>query len=94
MPTYGQEEIQDLTQVTNSGGFCDKSGGFVDRFGSDFAPALGAKEASTGATAMLLMQAIPGAIGAGAGDEIIFDPVGQFHGICLLEDCALALFSE
>ena len=84
MPTYGREEIENLTRVIESGVFCDKAGGFMDQFRSDFAAALGAKHAITGATAMLLMQAIPGAIGAGAGDEIICDPVVQFHGIACL----------
>lgn len=84
MPTYGEEEIRNLTKVIESGTFCDKPGGFMDQFRHDFAQALGVKHAITGATAMLLMQAIPGAIGAGAGDEIICDPVVQFHGIACL----------
>lgn len=84
MPNYGKEEIENLTKVIESGWFCDKQGGFMDQFRSDFARALGAKHAITGATAMLLMQAIPAAIGAGNGDEIICDPVVQFHGIACL----------
>ncbi len=84
MPNYGKEEIENLTKVIESGWFCDKAGGFMDQFRQDFARALGARHAIAGATAMLLMQAIPGAIGAGAGDEIICDPVVQFHGIACL----------
>ena len=84
MPSYGKEELDNLAQVIESGWFCDKAGGFMDRFRQDFAQALGAKHAITAATAMLLMQAIPAAIGAGAGDEIICDPVVQFHGIACL----------
>ena len=58
----------------------------MDQFREDFAGALGAKHAIAGATAMLLMHAIPGAIDAGAGDEIICDPVVQFHAIACLHN--------
>jgi dTDP-4-amino-4,6-dideoxygalactose transaminase len=84
MPQFGKEEIANLTAVIESGVFCDKRGGFMDRFRSEFAAALGAKHALTGGAAMLLMHAIPGAIGAGAGDEFIVDPVVQFHAIACL----------
>ncbi len=84
MPTYGKEEIRNLTKVIESGNFADKPGGFMDQFRSDFARDLRAKHAIAGATAMVLMQAIPGAIGAGAGDEIICDPIVQFHGLVCL----------
>ena len=84
MPQFGKEEIANLTAVIESGVFCDKRGGFMDRFRADFAKALGAKHAITGGAAMLLMHAIPGAIGAGAGDEIIIDTVVQFHAIACL----------
>ena len=94
MPTYGREEIENLTQVIESGVFCDKRGGFMDQFRTDFAAALGAKHAITGATAMLLMQAIPGAIGAGAGDEIICDPVVQFHGIACLHTNVIPVWAD
>jgi perosamine synthetase len=84
MPAYGQAEIRNLTEVIRSGIFCDKRGGFMDQFRHDFARALHAKHGISGATAMLLMQAIPAAIGAGPGDEIICDPIVQFHGIACL----------
>ncbi|MGA2977838.1 MAG: DegT/DnrJ/EryC1/StrS family aminotransferase [Spirochaetia bacterium] len=84
MPQFGKEEIANLTAVIESGVFCDKRGGFMDRFRTEFAAALGARHALTGGSAMLLMQAIPGAIGTGAGDEIIVDPVVQFHAIACL----------
>jgi dTDP-4-amino-4,6-dideoxygalactose transaminase len=81
MPRFGKAEIRNLSKVIESGFFCDKRGGFMDQFRADFAKALHAKHAITGGSAMLLMHAIPGAIGAGAGDEIIVDPVVQFHAI-------------
>jgi len=86
MPHYGQEEINNLIKVIESGHFCDKSDGFMDQFRNDFSSALNAKHSIAGATAMLLMHAIPGAINAGAGDEIIVDPVVQFHAIACLHN--------
>ncbi len=84
MEKYGLEEIRNLTKVIESNDFADHAGGFMDQLRQDFAAAHGAKYAITAATAMLLMQAIPGAIGAKDGDEIICDPVVQFHGIACM----------
>ena len=84
MNKYGQEEIANLIKVIESNDFADHAGGFMDQFRQDFAKATNSKYAITAATAMLLMQAIPGAIGAVDGDEIICDPVVQFHGIACM----------
>jgi len=94
MPIYGEEEILNLTKVIESGWFCDKPGGFMDQFRQDFAKAMGARHAITGATAMVLMQAIPAAIGAGAGDEIICDPVVQFHAIACLHNNVVPVWAD
>ena len=94
MPKYGAAEIRNLTKVIESGNFADHPGGFIDRFQKDFAKALKAKEAVAGATAMLLMHALPGTIGAGAGDEIICDPVVQFHGIACLHGNVVPVFAD
>lgn len=94
MEKYGQQEILNLTKVIESGNFADHSGGFMDQLRHDFAEATGAKHAITAATAMLLMHAIPGAIGAGAGDEIICDPVVQFHGIACLHNNVVPVWAD
>ncbi len=94
MPTYGKAEIRNLKKVIESGCFCDKRGGFMDQFRHDFAEALEAKHAISGGAAMLLMHAIPGAIGAGAGDEIICDPVVQFHGIACLHNNVIPVWAD
>ena len=94
MEKYGQQEILNLTKVIESGNFADHSGGFMDQLRHDFATALEAKHAIAGATAMLLMHAIPGAIGAGAGDEIICDPVVQFHGIACLHNNIVPVWAD
>lgn len=94
MPVFGKAEIHNLTKVIQSGWFCDRRGGFMDRFRADFAAALHAKHALTGGSAMLLMQAIPGAIGAGAGDEIICDPIVQFHAIACLHNNIVPVWAD
>jgi dTDP-4-amino-4,6-dideoxygalactose transaminase len=96
MPTfsYGQPEIRNLTQVVKSGVFCDHRGGFMDRLREEFAAAHGAKHGIVAGSAMLLMHAIPGAIGAGAGDEIICDPVVQFHGIACLHNNVIPVWAD
>lgn len=94
MPKFGKAEIRNLTKVIESGCFCDKRDGFMDRFRRDFAAAHKAKHGISGATAMLLMQAIPGAIDAGAGDEIICDPVVQFHGIACLHNNVVPIWAD
>lgn len=94
MTKFGTAEIKNLTKVIESGCFCDKRGGYMDQFRADFAKALEAEHAICGATAMLLMHAIPGAIDAGAGDEIICDPVVQFHGIACLHNNVVPVWAD
>jgi len=94
MPRFGKAEIRNLTKVIESGHFCDKAGGFMDKFRSDFARAYGARHAISAGSAMLLMQAIPGAIGAGAGDEIICDPIVQFHAIACLHNNIVPVWAD
>jgi len=94
VPTFGKAEIRNLTKVIESGIFCDKRRGFMDELRQSFARALGAEHAVSAATAMLLMQAIPGAIDAGAGDEIICDPVVQFHGIACLHNNVVPVWAD
>lgn len=94
MPKFGKPEIRNLTKVIKSGCFCDHRGGFLDAFREDFAKALQAKHAIAGGSAMLLMHAIPGAIGAGAGDEIIVDPVVQFHAIACLHNNIVPVWAD
>ena len=91
---FGAEEKRLLAKVVDSGNFADHPGGFIRQFEGAFAKALGAKHAVSGATAMVLMHALPGAIGAGAGDEIICDPIVQFHGIAALHGNVVPVWAD
>ena len=92
--TVGQPEILNLTKVVQSRVFCDHRGGFIDKFRTEFARAHEAKHGIAAGAAMLLMHAMPGAIGAGAGDEIICDPVVQFHGIACLHNNIIPVWAD
>ncbi|MHC4915789.1 MAG: DegT/DnrJ/EryC1/StrS family aminotransferase [Planctomycetota bacterium] len=92
--TVGQPEIRNLTKVIEGRVFCDHRGGFIDKFRTEFARRHEAKHGIAAASAMLLMHAMPGAIGAGAGDEIICDPVVQFHGIACLHNNVIPVWAD
>jgi len=94
MNRYGQEEIENITKVIQGGMLGDHAGGFMDQFREDFAKVTGARHAICAATAMLVMHAIPAAIGAGAGDEIICDPVVQFHAIACLHNNVVPVWAD
>lgn len=94
MKRFGKEEIDNLVKVIEKGELGDHSGGFMDQFREEFTKETGAKHAILGATAMLLMHAIPGAIGAGAGDEIICDPCVHFHAIACLHNNIVPVWAD
>jgi dTDP-4-amino-4,6-dideoxygalactose transaminase len=94
MPTFGKAEINNLVKVIESGNFGDHAGGFMDKYKQAFAEAYGAKHCLTGATAMLLMQILPRAIGAEDGDEFICDPVVQFHGIACMHTNMIPVWAD
>ena len=94
MPRFGKAEIRNLAKVVKSGRFCDYRGGFMDKFRDEFASALEARHAISAGSAMLLMHAIPGAIGAGAGDEIVCDPIVQFHAIACLHNNIVPVWAD
>ena len=91
---FGSLEKKYLAQVIDSGVFCDHPDGFIQRFERAFEKKLEARHAVAGATAMVLMHAVTGAIGAGAGDEIICDPIVQFHGIACLHGNVIPVWTD
>jgi len=94
MKRFGREEIENLTKVIEKGELGDHHGGFMDQFKEDFCALTGSKHSVLAATAMLLMHAIPGAIGAGAGDEIICDSLVHFHAIACLHNNIVPVWAD
>ena len=94
MVKFGREDIENLTKVIESGKLGDHPRGFMDQFKADFCAVTGSKHTILAATAMLLMQAIPGAIGAGAGDEIICDALVHFHALACLHNNIVPVWAD
>ncbi len=77
-------ELQYLQQVLQRGRLSGQHDGFHGQFERAFAAAYGAKYAVAGNAAMSLLIAAIFAADAGAGDEILCDPLVQFHAIAAL----------
>lgn len=87
-------EINYLWEVLTSGQLAASDEGFVGRLERAFAEAYGAKYAVAGNSAMSLLIASIYAAGAGVGDEVICDPLVQFHAIAALWQNAHPTFAD
>jgi dTDP-4-amino-4,6-dideoxygalactose transaminase len=76
---FDGKEIEYLQQILDSGNLA--AGSFVSRLETEFAAAYGVKHAIAANAAMSLLISTVYAAGAGAGDEVLCDPVVQFHAI-------------
>ena len=77
-------ELEYLKDVLDSGAISGRANGYVGRLEAAFAEAFGVKHAIAGNSAMSLLISSMYAAGAGAGDEVICDPLVQFHAISAL----------
>jgi len=74
-------EMEYLRQVMESGQLAARGDGFHGKLEQAFAEAYGVKHAILANAAMSLLISSVFAAGAGAGDEMICDPLVQFHAI-------------
>jgi dTDP-4-amino-4,6-dideoxygalactose transaminase len=74
-------EIEYLQQVLNKGALSGRDDGFQGKLERAFAEAYGVKHAISANAAMSLLISAVYAAGAGTGDEVICDPLVQFHAI-------------
>jgi len=84
MDRFDGPELGYLKDVLDSGAISGRAGGYVGRLEAGFAEAFGVKHAIAANSAMSLLIASMYAAGAGAGDEVICDPLVQFHAIACL----------
>jgi dTDP-4-amino-4,6-dideoxygalactose transaminase len=77
-------ELSYLQDILNSGQLAQSDERYVGRLERAFAEAYGAKYAIAGNAAMSLLIAALYAAGAGTGDEVVCDPIVQFHAIAAL----------
>lgn len=82
--TFDGKEIEYLKQVLASGRLSGQADGFKGKVEAAFADAYGVKHAIAGNSAMSLLISSIYAAGAGAGDEVLCDPLVQFHAISAL----------
>ncbi len=77
-------EMSYLQDILSSGQLAQSETGYVGRLERAFAKAYGVKYAIAGNAAMSLLIAAMYAAGAGTGDEVVCDPIVQFHAIAAL----------
>ena len=81
---FDGKEIDYLREVLESGRLSGQAQGFKGRVEQAFAEAYGVEHAIAGNSAMSLLISSIYAAGAGAGDEVLCDPLVQFHAIAAL----------
>ena len=92
---FGDRDLEILSEVIASGNLSALSGGQVTpRFEAAFAQAHGAKCGVAMNSAMSILHASVIAAGAGAGDEVICDPVCVFGAVAAMYNNAIPVFVD
>lgn len=92
---FDEREIELLKEVMASGNLSVLGGGkLTPRFEAAFAEVVGAKYASAMNSAMSVLHASVAASGAGAGDEVLCDPVFVFGAVATMYHNAVPVFVD
>lgn len=96
MPTriFDEEEINLLREVFKTGTLSALDGQFTPRFEKEFAEALGAKFGVAMNCAMSVLHTGVIVSGAGAGDEVICDPIFVFGAVATMYNNAVPVFVD
>ena len=94
MRVFDEREIELLREVFASGTLSSLDGEFTHRFEEAFAKALGARFAVAMNSAMSVLHSSVMAAGAGAGDEVICDPVCVFGAVAAMYNNAVPVFVD
>ncbi len=93
--SFGERELENLRQVLESGQLsCLGGGQFTARFEKAFADAHGAEHGVAMNSAMSVLHASVIASGAGAGDEVLCDPVCVFGAMAVMYNNAVPVFVD
>lgn len=93
--TFGGRDLELVKQVLDSGQLSALSGGqFTPRFEAAFAQAHGAAFGVAMNSAMSVLHASVIAAGAGAGDEVICDPICVFGAVATMYNNAIPVFVD
>lgn len=91
---YDEGDLENLRKVLGSKQLWAHDTGFVGELERDFAKRIGARHSIAANAAMSLLDAAIFAAGVGAGDEVICDPIVQFHAIATLYNNAHPVFAD
>jgi dTDP-4-amino-4,6-dideoxygalactose transaminase len=92
---FGERELALVKQVLDSGRLSGlASGEMTPRFESEFAAAVGARHGVAMNSAMSVLHAAVKVAGAGAGDEVICDPVCVFGAVAAMYNNAVPVFVD
>ena len=92
---FGEEEIGLIREVLATGRLSQLGGGEVTgRFERAFADAMGSEYGVAMNSAMSVLHSSVMAAGAGAGDEVICDPVMVFAAVATMYNCAIPVFVD
>ncbi len=91
---FDERELDLLKQVLDSGNLSSMGGKFTGEFEEAFAEAVGARHAVSMNSAMSVLHSAVKAAGAGAGDEVICDPVCVFGTVAVMYNNAIPVFVD
>jgi perosamine synthetase len=91
---FDEKELDLLKEVLASGELSALGGGMTPRFEAEFARAMNAKFAVAMNCAMSVLHAAVIVSGAGAGDEVICDPVFVFGAVATMYNNAVPVFVD
>jgi dTDP-4-amino-4,6-dideoxygalactose transaminase len=93
--TFGARDLELVKEVLDSGQLSGLGGGqFTPRFEAAFAEAHGAKHGVAMNSAMSVLHASVIAAGAGAGDEVLCDPICVFGAVATMYNNAVPVFVD
>ena len=91
---FDDKDLGYVKEVLDSGNLCSIGGKMTPRFEQAFAEAMGVKHAVAYNSAMSVLHAAVAAAGAGAGDEVICDPLVQFGAVAVMYNNAIPVFAD
>jgi len=91
---FGDEELRAVKEVLDSGNLSSMGGRATPAFEAAFAEAVGARYGVAMNSAMSVLHSAVIASGAGAGDEVICDPVCVFGAVAVMYNNAVPVFVD
>ena len=91
---FGARELGAVQQVLESGELCSINGTVGRQFEEAFAKLIGARRAVAVNSGMSALHCALYAAGAGAGDEVICDPMVQFGAMAVIYNNAAPIFAD